>query len=228
MTQEMYVAAERSPLVKARLLLACGVAAGPVYISVVGVQALTRDGFDLGRHPISLLSLGSLGWVQVADFIVGGLLSVAFAAGLRRVLHPGPAGTWAPPLVGVYGIGLIAGGVFVTDPALGFPPGAPLGTSAQLSWHATLHAIAPPVAFTALVVACLVFVRRFAMFRRWGWAAYSAVTAATALTLAVWPGEDGLSVRLAAAVAIAFAWTTAVAARLMREVGVIDPGEPRA
>ncbi len=141
-----------------RVLLACGVVAGPLFIVVALLQVLTRDGFDLSRHPLSLLSLGDLGWVQISNFVVSGLLSVAFAVGLRRVLHPGRAGTWGPLLVGAYGVGLIMGGVFVADPALGFPPGTPQGVPDQLSWHAVLHAIAPPMAFLSLIVACLVFV----------------------------------------------------------------------
>lgn len=201
-----------------RALLACGVAAGPAFVTVVAAQALTRDRFDLSRHPISLLSLGTLGWIQVTNFVIGGLLCGAFAVGLRRALHPGPAGTWAPRLVGVYGVGLIAGGIFVTDPALGFPPGAPTGTPEQVSWHGILHGIAPAVAFTAIVLACFVFVRRFAVLRRWGWATYSAATAITALALFAWPGQDGLSLRLAVAVVLTFAWTTALAARLMTDL----------
>jgi hypothetical protein len=47
-----------------------------------------------------LLSLGDLGWIQIANFVVTGALFVACAVGLRRVLHPGRAGTWGPRLVG--------------------------------------------------------------------------------------------------------------------------------
>jgi hypothetical protein len=225
MTQDKFTArqavAETSPTPPAappRALLTCGIVAGPVFVIVMAVQALTRNGFDISRHPISLLSLGSLGWIQIVNFIIGGLLSLAFAVGLRRALHPGPAGTWAPPLVGVYGVGLIAGGIFVPDPALGFPPGTPAGIPEQLSWHGMLHAFAPPIAFPALVLACLVFVRRFAILRRWAWATYSGATAVTALALVAWPGEEGLSLRLAVAVVLTFAWTTAVAARVMSEL----------
>jgi hypothetical protein len=97
-----------------RALLACGVVAGPLFLAVAVLQALTREGFDLSRHPLSLLSLGELGWIQIANFVVAGLLSVAFAVGLRRVLHLGRGGTWGPLLIGTYGVGLIMGGVFVT------------------------------------------------------------------------------------------------------------------
>ena len=41
-----------------RALLACGVAAGPVYVVVVAIQAFAREGFDITRQPASLLSTG--------------------------------------------------------------------------------------------------------------------------------------------------------------------------
>jgi hypothetical protein len=50
------------------------------------LQALTRDGFDPTRHPLSLLSLGELGWVQIANFVVTGVLYLACAVGMWRVL----------------------------------------------------------------------------------------------------------------------------------------------
>ena len=40
-----------------RRLLGCGIVAGPVFATTVAIQVLTRDGYDLTRHPISMLSL---------------------------------------------------------------------------------------------------------------------------------------------------------------------------
>ena len=77
-----------------RALLACGLVAGPLYVVVALLQVLFRDGFDLSRQPLSMLSLGDLGWIQITNFVVGGLLAVGFAAGLRRVLRGGRGGTW--------------------------------------------------------------------------------------------------------------------------------------
>jgi hypothetical protein len=141
-----------------RLLLASGTLAGPLFVLVAAIQVGTRDGFDLRRHPLSLLSLGDLGWIQISNFIASGLLTLAFAAGMRRTLHPGRAGTWGPLLVGIFGLGLVIGGVFVTDPDLGFPPGMPRAT--QRSWHGIVHDIGPGVGFDALLLACLVVMRR--------------------------------------------------------------------
>ncbi len=201
-----------------RALLACGVIAGPLFIVVALLQVLTRDGFDLRRHPLSLLSLGDLGWIQIANFVVAGLLSVAFAVGLRRVLHPDWGRTWGPLLIGLYGVGLIAGGVFVADPALGFPSGAPAGIPDQLSWHGALHAVAPPVAFLSLIVACLVLARRFAALPQRGWAAYSAATGVALLGIMAWPDQDTVGVQLAVAVVLGWAWLSLLAARLLTHV----------
>src|SRR4051812_38032909 len=92
-------------------LLACGVVAGPLFIVVVVIQAVTRTGFDLGYHPLSLLSLGDLGWIQVINFVVTGMLFVACAVGLRRAPLAGRGRTWGPTLVGAFGVGLIVSGI---------------------------------------------------------------------------------------------------------------------
>jgi hypothetical protein len=198
-----------------RRLLVCGIVAGPLFVVVVALQVLLRDGFDLSRHPISLLSLGSAGWVQIANFVVSGALALAAAVGLRRALGEGPRTTWGPRLIGVYGVGLIAGGVFLADPAFGFPPGTPPGMPDEFSWHGIVHAVAPPLAFLALLVACFVFARRFAALGRRGWVAYSFGTALVVIALLAVPGQDGASVALAAATVPAWAWLSALSASTM-------------
>src|SRR5690349_5041558 len=121
-----------------RTLLICGIAAAIFSPLVVGIQVLTRPGFDINRHPLSLLSLGDLGWIQIANFLLGGLLLLAFSLGLRRVLRGSSGETWGPLLVGIYGGSLVAAGLFTVDPMDGFPPGTPAGLPAILSWHAQL------------------------------------------------------------------------------------------
>src|SRR6266567_372446 len=114
-------AKESISLRQTKTLLACGVDSGPLFYIVAVAQMFTRSGFDIRHHAISLLSLGDLGWIQIANFIVTGVLAVMCAVGLRRLLHPGCGGTWGPLLIGVYGVGLILGGIFHPDPGLGFP-----------------------------------------------------------------------------------------------------------
>jgi hypothetical protein len=197
------------------VLLACGVVAGPLFLAVALLQALTRAGFDLRRHPLSLLSLGELGWIQIANFVVAGLLSVAFAVGLRRILHPGRGGTWGPLLIGAYGVGLIGGGVFIADPGAGFPPGAPAGAPEQLSWHGILHDAAHVLAFLALIAACFVLARRFAGLGQRGWATYCVATGVALLALMAWPDQDTVIVQLALAIVLGWTWLSVLAARLL-------------
>jgi len=107
-----------------RQLLWGGVLATPLFYLMVIIQMLARPGFDIRRHPLSLLSLGDLGGIQIATFVLTGLAGVACAVGMRRALRHGRGGTWAPLLVGLWGLGLIVAGIFLPDAAAGFPPGA--------------------------------------------------------------------------------------------------------
>lgn len=199
-------------------LLVCGVLAGPLFVTVTAIGIVSREGFDLRRNGISQLSLGDRGWIQIANFIVAGLLSIAFALGARRALRPGIGAVAAPVLISGYGLGLVATGLFLVDPGVGFPPGTPDILPDRLSWHGAVHAVAPPVAFGLLVGVCFIFARRFAGERRFGWAAYCAVTGVAALALVFWPGAGG-SVRSAIAVVITSAWMTATAASLIVDRG---------
>lgn len=102
----------RSAAARTRRLLTCGAVAGPLFVGVTALEVLTREGFDLRRHGISLLSLGDRGWIQVANFVVAGALSIGFGFGVRRRLGRGAA----VPLIWGYGAGLITTGVFLVDP----------------------------------------------------------------------------------------------------------------
>jgi len=95
MTETVTPAAGRAPgavVGSTRALLTCGIVAGPLYIVMVVLQMLTRDGFDISRHPASMLSNGDQGWIQIATFAVSGLLFVAYAIGIYRMPDPARPG----------------------------------------------------------------------------------------------------------------------------------------
>lgn len=133
-----------------RSLLGYGVIAGPIYLIVGLAQATTRDGFDLSRHALSLLANGPWGWVQIANFIVCGLMVVAAAAGFARAMRPARG---VAILLGVYGAGLILSGIFVADPMDGFPPGTPNGAPESATTSGVMHLAAGGVGFLALAAA---------------------------------------------------------------------------
>ena len=64
-----------------RSLLGYGAIAGPLYLLSGLIQGLTREGFDLTRHALSLLSNGRYGWIQMATFGLTGAMTIAAAAG---------------------------------------------------------------------------------------------------------------------------------------------------
>jgi hypothetical protein len=190
---------------RARRLLVCGVVAGPLWVVSVAVQALTRPGFSLTRSPASTLDLGPWGWVQVATFIVTGVLIIAAGAGMRRGVPDGLGHRWIPRLLAVIGAGTIGGGLFHPDPAGGYPPGA----AAVASWHGVLHAVCGTTAFIAMVAVCLVFARRFAARGRRGLAACSRIAAVLVAAGAATASAPHGSLNLYAGVSIAFLWIAA-------------------
>jgi hypothetical protein len=193
-------------------LLASGVAAGPLFLTVSLTQAFTRDGFDLSRHPLSLLSLGDLGWVQIGNFVTTGALNVVCAVGMRRVLQHRRGGTWGPALLAGFGLGLIMAGVFVTDAGAGFPPGAPLGAPERRSWHGVLHEIGFLVSLASWIGACSVFTRTFIAAGKRGWAVSCPTAIAAVLAVALWPDVSSISIRLVVATAVQMGFVTALAA----------------
>jgi hypothetical protein len=136
-----------------RRLLGGGVLAGPFYLTLGIAQGLVREGFDFGRHALSLLANGPGGWVQTVNFALTGLMVLGAGIGFRRVLAP-KAGA-APWLLGAYGVALIAAAIFPADPVDGFPPGTPEGFPTSISTIGLLHFVSGALAFACLGVSGL-------------------------------------------------------------------------
>jgi hypothetical membrane protein len=200
-----------------RTLLKSGIAAGPVFVAVGLIQAFTIPGFDLTHHYLSQLSSGELGWIQMANFVITGLLTIAAAVGVRRALGGGTLGRVAPVFLGLFGVGLAAAGVFVADPAMGFPPGTPDTIPTHQSWHSILHGVSAIVSFVFLVGACFTLGYRFARQRQWGWALYSVATGVVSFGLPAVPNPWG-GVFLFVGATIAFIWMAALSVRLSRQL----------
>jgi hypothetical protein len=195
-----------------RRLLTAGIVAGPLFLGTWLAQALTREGFDLTRHPLSLLALGDGGWIQIANFVVTGALFVGCAAGLRRALGAEPGGAWGPRLIGAFGVGLIVAGVFVTDAGAGFPAGAPAGAPV-MSWHGLLHELGYLVAMLSWTAAAVVFARRFGVLGQRGAAVATVATIVGVALISAWPDPATFTIRIVLATAVQFAFVAVLAAR---------------
>lgn len=187
-------------------LLRAGIAAGPLYLALGLGQAFTREGFDVRRHALSLLGNGELGWIQVGNFLLAGVLVIAGAAGVRRLLRGRPAGTWGPVLLALYGVGLIGAGIFVADPGAGFPPGS--APPPEMTRPGLLHFVFGGLGFYALIAACFVFARRYARIGARGWAAFSALTGVGFFLAFAWiaSGSTSAATILSFYAAVAWIW----------------------
>ena len=156
-----------------RWLLACGVMGPLLFVVAFLIEGMIRPDYDPARVFVSQLSLGEQGWLQIANFVVSGSLIIAFAAGLRRVIATGPGSRWGPRVVGLVGLGFVIAGIFVTDPALGYPPGTPPGLTLSPSWHGSVHVLGALFVFGGLPITSFVFARRFDAASDRGWRLYT-------------------------------------------------------
>ena len=198
--------------VSTRALLTAGVVAGPLYVAVWLGQAFTRDGFDITRHPASLLANGGPGWIQTTNFVVSGLLSIAAAVGLRRTLT-GRGRTWAPRLVTAYGVGLLLAAIFPADPAAGFPVGTP-ADYAEISTRGMGHFVAGSIGFSGLIAACLVVAAHYRSIGNRALARFSTITGilffAAFAGLSAGAGSRPTIIAFDLAVTLAWTWLTII------------------
>lgn len=196
-----------------RLLLGAGLAGSVLFTATFAIDGALRRGYGSLRQPMSALSLGPGGWVQVANFIVFGVLTCASAWGWRATLAPALGAVWYPRLKLAAGLMFITAGVFSQDPAPGFPAGdrAP----AVASVHAQIHNVAAVASLAATVAAMFVLACRLRREPRWrGWGSYAGLTGTVMIAfLAAFAATSdrgnfgGLFEKLASITALIFAVT---------------------
>lgn len=153
-----------------QLLLSCGAIAGPFFILVFLIEGALRNKHDPLRQAVSALAIGPRGWVQQANFIATGTLMFAYAFGLSSALRAYGGSFWVPVLVGIYALGLIGAGIFVTD-----RPGLRDRSSERpkRGIRGILHDVCSLFAFITLFIAFVAFHQLFAAAGAYGWAVYS-------------------------------------------------------
>jgi len=143
-----------------RSLLGYGVVVGPFYLIVGGAQGLLRPGFSFARHPLSVLANGDYGWVQSANFALSGLMVMAAAIGMARVLGKnGRAAAWT---LFAYGVCVTVAAFLRADPVDGFPIGTPVGPPTSISAIGLAHFIVGAIGFILFGVSALLASRALA------------------------------------------------------------------
>ena len=87
---------------------------GPILFALTWVaqEVFLTDGYRPLEHPVSALAAWPHGWVQNVNFVVFGLLTLGFAAGLHRGLAPSRFGIAGPAIFAVTGLGLLWAAAF--------------------------------------------------------------------------------------------------------------------
>jgi hypothetical protein len=132
-----------------------------IVLTVVEYDTLASFGWTPGQdHGVnypSSLALGRLGWIQMLNFLMLGLCTMALAAGLYQVVRPGLLSRLGPTLLGVAGLGLVLSS-FPTDHG---PPDAPA------TWHGAIHGLGFALAFVPLLLAFFLLAASFRGDRHW-------------------------------------------------------------
>jgi hypothetical membrane protein len=131
-------------MVAPRRLLLGGAGGAVSFVVVFLVNDAIKPGYEPMRDFVSEAAIGRGGWVQIANFLVTGVLLMASAVALSRT-----AGAWTGRLVGFVGAGLAAAGVFVSDAV----------PHDHATWHGIAHNVVSVFVFGSLTLACFTAAR---------------------------------------------------------------------
>ncbi len=136
-----------------RLAAWAGIIAPALFVAAFTIEGWFRPGYDPITTYVSALSLGHRGWIQMANFIILGLLMLVFTRGVAAEFPSGKASRWGLICLTVMALLFIVSGPFVMDPM-----GTPLG---QTTIHGTIHGLAGGIVFILMPVSCFIYLRRF-------------------------------------------------------------------
>lgn len=155
--------------------LISGIIAGPFFIFSFLIQGAVRAGYNPLIHPVSALSLGNLGWIQIFTFIITGLLLFNYSLELRNIFSKSD---WSlrlgANLVMLLAFGQLAAGIFVVDLGTGYPPGTTALSSP--TWHGVIHNLSSLTNFVGLPICFFIFANYFFKNHKANWAIYSVIS----------------------------------------------------
>lgn len=154
-----------------KLAATCGMVAPALFVLVFTVEGRLRAGYDPRSMYISALSLGPRGWIQMANFIVLGLLLFLFTRSLAdefkgiKSAHSG-----------IILMTITAGLFLISGPFVMDPTGTP---TSQSTVHGLIHGIAGGIVFLLMAIIPYTFLYTFKNDPRWrsmyGWTLASAI-----------------------------------------------------
>jgi hypothetical membrane protein len=166
-------------LAQRRLAAWAGIIGPVLFVAVFTIEGWLRPGYEPLKMYVSALSLGPRGWIQMANFILLGLLLLVFTIGVAAEFRDGKASRGGLILLAIIAVLFIVSGPFRMDPM--FTP------ANQVTVHGTIHGISGAIIFVLMPISCFVYLRRFRADPKWhflqGWTLALGIVTAVALVV---------------------------------------------
>lgn len=195
-----------------RFLAICGIIAPIIFTIILMIASLLRSDYS---HLINFVSeLGAVGApyaiIQRINFVLTGILIVAFTFGLHRGIGDGKGSIIGPLLVAIFGLSSVMSGIFSTDT---IQPG---------SFSDIMHSMSSAIGSVAAIIAFFIISERLEKDILWRpYQSFSIVIAIVAIIVSVVGagilgavGTPGLGQRLF--LAVLFLWIEVMAIRLFQ------------
>jgi hypothetical membrane protein len=161
-----------------RLATLAGMIGPALFVIAFTLEGRLRAGYDPQSMFISALSLGPYGWMQITNFILLGVLLLAFTFALRSEFKGVKTARGGIVLSTIIASLYLLSGPFVMDPTT--------GTSASTTFHGTLHGIFGGIVFLLMPICIFTFLRTFKNDPKWrsfhGWTLAFAIFLTAAVT----------------------------------------------
>lgn len=130
-----------------QIAVLAGMIAPVLFVLVFTIEGWLRPGYSPVERPISALSLGPRGWIQITNFVVFGLLLYLFSRKMFLEFSKENLNRSGPILLIIIALIFLLSGPFVMDH--------------QESLHGTIHNILGMFAFLLMPISIFVFLRQF-------------------------------------------------------------------
>lgn len=130
-----------------------GLIAPILFVSTFTLEGLFRENYSAMINFISELSIGSRGWIQIANFMIFGSLFFVFSIGLLQEFRKRRLSSTGPILFLILASCYFLSGPFVTDQGTIF--------TQQKSIHGIIHGVLGAVVFLLMTASSWTFLKLF-------------------------------------------------------------------
>jgi hypothetical protein len=172
-----YFEGEKMMNKRKQIAVLAGMIAPILFVLVFTIEGWLRPGYIPMEMPISALSLGPRGWIQITNFVAFGLLLLLFSRKMFLEFSKENLKRSGPILLIIIALFYLLSGPFVMDH--------------QVSLHGTIHNILGVFVFLLMPISIFIFLRQFNKKPDWQilqrWTLVLGIICAAAVVLFMFP-----------------------------------------